>query len=474
MYRVLAPRLLDLVELVDDAGQVAAEEVVVVDRVTALAGAVRPLDPLGMALDGVVLVALTPRLRVVALVAVPETLGEDVVVDDVGRPVGHAQVFEMDGLAVAAHALGVVGQGLDHADAHRALLARPVDAVAVVLQRVAALGRLELEPVAVDAGLGEALAGDEEVAVAAHRHACQRQVVELLLVAAHAALLDHQGDRARARRGDAKAQLAAARLRAEGPFVLQVARVEARRQRHLVGDGALAGVDKGLGADLETRPALGIEAQAQGVRAAEGAREIALAALRLERRLALGVGRHDAGLGPGGVADLEVVAARQLDVQQVGVAVPAKRVVVERGPVVHGAAQVELGVAQRRHGRAIAHGQPGGRVLAVEMQLEALEAAVEALLDGGAAQGQPGWQTALHAHRAAPVGIGAPVVVGQLEALLSLGWRGQQLVAIAAPAQAPGLVGTPGVHAAAQVELARAQGRLAAFGRCGDGRHTGP
>ena len=240
-------QLAQVIELVDEAGEVAAEEVVVVDRVRAVAAArlVRAVQPARMALDAVVLVPGLADLRIVGAVAVAEALGEDVVVDEVAREAGDGEVGGVDGLAIAADrerplGIGALGQRRDAGRPHRALLLGPVDRVGVVLDDVAGTVDRGDEVVAVDTRRAEAVTGLPALAALGggglvQRHAGLLGIGDQVLVALDAAALDDQFQLLDAgQRGQLELDPGLRRLRAEGRLEGGEARVVAQACR----DGA--------------------------------------------------------------------------------------------------------------------------------------------------------------------------------------------------------------------------------------------
>ena len=213
------------------------------------------------------------------------------------------------------------------------------------------------------------------------------------------------------------------------------ARVEAQAQGHGVGDGRGTRVGPAPGADVQLRPATG-PGQPQRVLADEGVREVGAAAES--------AGPDGAGVGPGGIGDLELVPPLEPDVQVVGVAAEVELEVVERRPVVGRAAQEQRRGAQRGNVcRALVDAQLGGGGVG-HRHREAVGAA-EAALQLGA----PAHEAA--AVDAAEIGVGAPAFVADLEAVLARQPR-DQLPAVAEPREALRLGRGPGVEAAAQVQ----------------------
>ena len=450
---------LDVVELVRDAGQVAAEEVVVEVGVAAVCfpvhavRAVGALVPVGVLFHRVLVVARDAGLGVVARVAVAKAVGEDEVVDDVCRPAGHLEAGVEHGLAKAADAAGGCGRVGHSGQATGAFFARPEHRGSVVLQHVGLAADQRFKPVAVHRHVGVVVAGAEALARTINRtlHGQAREfgVVQHLLVALQAPLLDHQRQPLDAgQRGDGVGDARAGRHRAKRRLVRERARVEAQAQRHRVGDGLGAGVGEGLGPHAQAR-LVALEGQAHGVFAVEAVREVAVA-----------FAKRAGGL-PAGIGHLEFVAAAQLDVEVVSITAVLEQEVVLRGPVAGRATQEELCVAQRRGRGAGLHLQL--RCVGQQGDGEAL-LAVEAALDLGAAAQQRG------ACALAEVGVGAPGFVGHLEAVLALQPR-DQFPAVAGPGELLRLVGVPAVEGATQVERAATQRVGGAVGR-GPGRCT--
>ena len=172
---------------------------------------------------------------------------------------------------------------------------------------------------------------------------------------------------------------------------------------------------------------------------------------------------------PLAVGNLELVAATGLDVEVVGVTAVLERVVVHRRPVVGRAAQEEHGLAQRRGvgaglnaqlrwGLGVGHGKDD----AVHTVKE--KGDVGATRQQGAGHAGAG--------RAAEVGVGAPALVADLEAVFALD-ACHQFIATAGPDEALRLDRIPGVEAAAQVERAAVQWVGAARHIGGPGRRRG-
>ena len=362
---------LDVVQLVDDALQVAAKEVVVVDRIRAVAaaGLEGRVQPARMTLDAVVLVTALTHARVVGRIAVAKALGEQVVIDGALRPARHLEGRVVDGQAVTPHTARFVRSDRHLAHTAAALFLRPVDAVGVVLVDVGLAADLHLEPVAIDRLVGEGVTGAEPlvraVHAALHRQAPQLTVLDQFLVAFEATQVKHQRGLCHAGQSpQGPLHRPALWHRAKGLTVKRVARVVPQAQCHRVGHGLLARVGKVLRLDLQ-HTLLTHRLHPQGVRAIEpgmhrrSPRHIGPQGQARLARIATGLrgGPAMAG-GPAAVGQLEFMLALKVDVQVPGVAIPDELKVVLRGPAIHAAAQVQ-GAAAGRCGVAGAVGALG-------------------------------------------------------------------------------------------------------------------
>ena len=446
-------QVLDVIELVNDALQIAAEEVVVVGGVGTVA-ATRPpglVEPVFMQFNRALVVACEARLRVVARLAIAETIRKDVVVDDVACPIRHLEIRRVNGLAKTPDGSGRRRLVSNFSKATGALFPRPEDRVGVVLVNESLAADLGLKPVAVNADFGEAVAGTPTFATAVRtaRHGMARHlgVFQPFLIAFHATLFQHQSELVDTRNcADMKIHGAANRHGAERGLVSQGARIETQAQSRRVSDGACCRVGKRLGTNVELRPATR-ESQSDRVFAGEWVRQVASAT---GQQVGAGAAAETGSLLPGRVRDLEIVTRRQLDVEVVGITAVLERVLVQRRPVVHAAAQEQGGLSQWRVGRAVLYMQGGGGVGSVHGQGEAMYASKK-LLQFRALQCQ-----LFACLAAAKIGIRRPRFIGNLEFVRTAD-PAHQLVALAGPAELLAVCCIPAIERSAQVERATTQ-----------------
>ncbi len=211
-----------------------------------------------------VLIARDARLRIVGLVAVAVTLGEDVVIDRIARPSRHLEIARVDGLAVAANGLLGVRQRGHFSGTHGALFACPIDRLLVVAVDVLLALDGGEEVVAVDSWRARHPLRGPAAFAARHGDLHHGFVVQFFLVAAQVAALNDQLHRLDAFGCcNLKAQRRVLLDRTEWRLVLRAARIEGQAQSDRIVDRTRARVGKAQRANVELRLLGRVEGQAQ-------------------------------------------------------------------------------------------------------------------------------------------------------------------------------------------------------------------
>ena len=145
-----------------------------------------------MQLDGVPLILIDTRLRVVIGVAVSESIRKNVVIDDIRRVIGHRKFGIKDGLPKSTNAGRYVRCFNDFTDAVTAPFAVPKHAVAVVAVDKYLASNHDFKIIPIHAHIGKGMVCAPALPDALHRHPRQWLVLQQLLIAFESALFDNQ------------------------------------------------------------------------------------------------------------------------------------------------------------------------------------------------------------------------------------------------------------------------------------------
>jgi hypothetical protein len=348
-----------------------------------------------------------------------------------------------------------------------------VNRVLVVLIEIDLVADLHFEVVAVDGNVVElVLQAPAVFAITSsflHRQARHFGVLEYFLIPFQAALLeDHRHALHAGQHVHAEFDHRSRRDGAEGRLVRERASVVAQADRNRVIDFFSRERRKALRTNGERGCAFAVERELQRLLAGKLEHDIRCsccvgAASRRERlsclrrssrsRCAEGGGR-----GPSRVGDLEFMPPREAHIQVVTVAAELERVVVQRGPVVHGAAQINQRLAERWLG-AVGDGEDRrfGSFHGERHALVAFERVVQIAPAQHERQGGVGLQIL-----SAEVGVFRPAVVRDFERVLARE-RADELEAVAVIGELKRFGGVPAVEAPAQKEVAFAEGVGAAL-----------